>query len=495
MKKLAFFSILALGLAAVSCEDYDFPNPPAQSNEQLPVLDAAGVVIAAPSDGQTVNLGQINDADKLVTLGQVDAYGDFDASLFDLDFTAQVAASEDFSNPVAVKCQTTGNTVAASPDDLDAAFHTIFATIAPDAKTAHIRLKAYAQRKSDNTRYLLGGEKSFYGVQKVSMIPFDPGFVVEEKYYLIGTCTNGTIDASKAIQLHNSGNSPYDDPNFSVVVNITADEAQAGYNWAVVPESTLAAGTGNVMVPAAEFVGESASGDLVNASAPGAWNTIYEADKHLIMVNVRPSDAGTYSFSWILALDYLYTPGGGNNWTPSAAPALYTNDYINYCGYSYLNGEFKLSKAPDWDHGDFGYGGSEGTLGNGGSNIPGPDPAGLYWITANISALTYTLTNVTTYGIIGDATVGGWDASTPMTPSENLLTWTITTELKAGEFKFRANDDWALNQGGMGEGGTPMEPTLELKQDGSNIKVTEAGTYDIVLDLTKLPYSCTITKK
>lgn len=63
--------------------------------------------------------------------------------------------------------------------------------------------------------------------------------------------------------------------------------------------------------------------------------------------------------------------------------------------------------------------------------------------------------------------------------------------MTAGEFKFCADKDWALNFGGNGEEGG-------LKKDGDNIAV-EAGTYHITLDLhtaiSHLTPTYTITKQ
>ena len=61
----------------------------------------------------------------------------------------------------------------------------------------------------------------------------------------------------------------------------------------------------------------------------------------------------------------------------------------------------------------------------------------------------------------------------------------VTLNMTAGAFKFRANDDWAVNVGGnMGA----------LTQDGANIPVAAAGNYTITLDVSKAAYSCTVTK-
>ena len=83
---------------------------------------------------------------------------------------------------------------------------------------------------------------------------------------------------------------------------------------------------------------------------------------------------------------------------------------------------------------------------------------------------------VTTVGIIGSATPGGWDMDTDMVqdPADTSI-WTLTIELTDGEVKFRANDDWAINWG------SSDFPNGTGEQDGSNIPVV-AGTYDVTFN-------------
>jgi hypothetical protein len=83
-------------------------------------------------------------------------------------------------------------------------------------------------------------------------------------------------------------------------------------------------------------------------------------------------------------------------------------------------------------------------------------------------------------GIIGDATPKGWDVDIDMRLADltkaDKFTWTITTYLKAGALKFRANDDWTVNWGA-----DPF-PTGTGVQNGPNILIPEDGYYKIVLN-------------
>ncbi|MBE0678766.1 MAG: SusF/SusE family outer membrane protein, partial [Bacteroidales bacterium] len=77
------------------------------------------------------------------------------------------------------------------------------------------------------------------------------------------------------------------------------------------------------------------------------------------------------------------------------------------------------------------------------------------------------------WGVIGDATPGGWSDDTNMTWDAVNGRFTVTLNLTAASFKFRANDDWGYNLGGSMTG---------LTDGGDNISVAEAGNYTITLN-------------
>lgn len=489
MKKISLMLLGAMTLGFTACESFDLPNPPGQSNPQEPVFEAADLTLVSTAGEQTYDLEALNASNGSVNLAQVETVSNLPENYPDLSFRAQMASTDAFNNPVEFPVTFKDNVISATADDLDGAYHVAMNTIAPDAKTVNIRFLAYANNPDDNTSMRLGGKDAFYCPMTASLKPFDPGFTIENEYYLIGTCSDGSIN-SKALKMTNSGASPYDDPMFSVVVDITAAEAEAGYEWAVVPASTLAAGSGIVYGPEYDDNLYGASGNLKAYETVGVFGVIEEENKHLISVNMRPGEGGLHAYTWILAIPNLYTPGGANGWNQAASDLLYTSNYVDYEGFIHASGEFKFTSAPDWNHTNYGYA-SDGKLSTdgGAGNIP-VAADGLYYAKANISALTYSLSPaITTIGIIGDATENGWDASTPLTPSADFLTWTGTVTLKGGEFKFRANDSWdVVNLGG----------NLEfLSTDGGapNIPSPGEGTYELTLNLGSYPYTATLTKK
>lgn len=189
----------------------------------------------------------------------------------------------------------------------------------------------------------------------------------------------------------------------------------------------------------------------------------------------------------LTAPEYLYTPGDANGWDPAGSMKLFTSDFVTYNGFAVLGtGGFKFTSQPDWNGVNYGASDEEGVLDTdgGAGNLEVP-VTGLYWCNVNPSALTYSLTEIETMGIIGDATEGGWDMSTPLTTTD-YKTWTGTVYLLAGQFKFRANNAWDINLGGTAD---------NLVSDGANIDSPGEGEYVVTLNLGQLPYTCTVTAK
>lgn len=137
-------------------------------------------------------------------------------------------------------------------------------------------------------------------------------------------------------------------------------------------------------------------------------------------------------------------------------------------------GEFKFRANHNWDYnyGTFTKDATDGKLNAGGENIALTVEAD-YAFTLDLSnpnAYTYTANR---WGLIGDATPGGWDTDTDLTWDAANQVFTVTLDLTAATFKFRANDAWVLDFGG---------DLNALTQGGANIAVAEAGNYTITFN-------------
>ena len=202
-----------------------------------------------------------------------------------------------------------------------------------------------------------------------------------------------------------------------------------------------------------------------------------------------------HPYKVVIIYPSLYLPGNyqaasgyESDWSPDKAQQIYSlkqND--KYEGYVNMAGDgivFKFTLDPNWDT-NWGDDGADGVLEPNGADIAIPE-AGYYRINADINALTYSFMK-TDWGLIGSATPNGWDSDQNMTYNVETKTWSVTLDLIAGDIKFRANDDWALNYGD-----TDFDGVME--EGGDNLPITEAGNYTIVLNLEVAGYSYTIVK-
>jgi hypothetical protein len=110
----------------------------------------------------------------------------------------------------------------------------------------------------------------------------------------------------------------------------------------------------------------------------------------------------------------------------------------------------------------------------------------LFSNTATVEVTTYVAFN--SFGIIGDATPGGWDKDTDMRrPDASKPTeWTIILYLEGGKAaKFRADDAWTDNWG------SASFPTGTGTAGGANIPVDVSGYYKVDYNLSTGAYSFT----
>lgn len=202
-----------------------------------------------------------------------------------------------------------------------------------------------------------------------------------------------------------------------------------------------------------------------------------------------------YSNTYILIVTpyglNLYVPGAYQRWDPASAPiiapvpgkaGLYEG-YVNIAGTGIQY--FKYTNAPDWNHINYGDGGN-GTFSTDGNaaGLSVPD-GGYYELTANLNNNTWTATE-TNWGIIGDATPGGWNQDTHMAYDPNAQVWTVTADMKtAGSFKFRANDAWVIDFGLDADGNLHYadNPFFGYTDGLNNLTVPSDGNYTITLDL------------
>ncbi len=199
------------------------------------------------------------------------------------------------------------------------------------------------------------------------------------------------------------------------------------------------------------------------------------------------------SFTTLVSVRNWYVPGnyvaasypgsGYADWSPDKSPMVKSTaaNPNNVEGYIYMagtNNMFKISAQPSWDGTNYGAGTTAGTLSATGGDISLP-AAGFYKININAGVIPMTYTAVAmTWGVVGSATPGDWSSDTPLTYDPVIQRWTGVVHMKVGEFKYRANNDWAFNYG------ADPAPIFNLVAGGPNIAITMEDDYQIMMNLS-----------
>ena len=310
---------------------------------------------------------------------------------------------------------------------------------------------------------------------------FTPQPQPEDNWYLIGT-NNGwsTSDMSyKFTQSTENAN----------VYSIHVDNVSGDFWFKIANEDCYSAAdfwSGTILSAAND--GESAlTGNLVEGNQgafclPASYHATY-FDLTIDVENLTytiTTDGQEPVIDPTAEYDYVYVTGTADNWSGNGSKLASVKDANNYYGFFYATGEFKIKKDPDsWATN---WGGTNGNLVADGANILAN---GLVYVNANLNNMTYSVTEITSMGIIGDAVNADWATEAPLTYNAETGAWEATgVVLNAGSIKFRANNSWDINFGSALD---------NLVINGENITV-EAGTYNVVLTLVcPGEYTATIT--
>ena len=447
-------SAVAIGFA--SCEDKSDLGI-AQVNPQEPAIDVTGFALSGMPG--SVNLdATVNQTIPVATVATAPTNL---AEGAEIQLAMQLSASEDYENA------TTLDVVdgAVSSDDWED-FVLAQGSKSPAVVDNYIRFAAYILNNGQLSR--IGGENTWFGATKVSVTPVDLRLDVESSYYL--------VMGSDKVEMNHSDAHVYDDPVFKYTIEVSGD--QVPYYWQIAPGSAVEGSDADFYGVSETGAADALSGNLVLGGQKGEINA---AGKYSLTVNMLDK---TYSIERNAAPDveYLWTPGNANGWAFGDNNMKIANQNNGcFAGYVYVDTEFKLSADVNWSQN---WGLNAGLLTPGGDNI-GVDPNGLYYVTANFNDMTLGLVEITSVSLIG--AFNGWGADAALTPNENYSIWSGDVDFtEAGEWKFRMNNGWDINLGGS---------EADLTQGGDNLSVPEAGVYTVTLDLSKLPYSCTVVKK
>lgn len=456
-KKILFAFVIAAGLASCS-EDYTDWNNPQHNDAEEAVAAAYGVQFAG--SGVDVNMGDENNPEKIKLVSMATSNPDVDSLRF---------MSIKVNNQV-IPYTVEGNDAYVSTYSLDSCAMVALKTRKYEKRELNVDVEATVYPKS-KTAVAIKGEL------KQNETPIPTPEIDPKGYYILGDIENVGWTPSKGLMMEDKGNGIY-----TATVTTSNEE-----NWFKFYGATGFSTDDNNW----DLVNKYQYGCQVNGDA-ATFNMLEWKDVK------TPTIAG--AGTWIVTLDMinctytikkpiLYMAGDANGW--NQIDYLASEDGSSFTGFMYLNQNgFKFCSEPNWDGTNYGatYFSKEG------DNIIMTEEAGYYKVEVDLSAKTYTLTPITTIGVIGDATEGGWDADQDMTyvpynsETKEPGYWEIKDiNLTAGAIKFRANDAWDISWGG--------DINSLTTNNGGNITV-DAGTYDIKLYAWADGYAkCELTKK
>lgn len=461
-------SAIALGFTA--CDDYDEVLP--QSNPQLPAMSIEGVEVA--EGNQLLESIDLNtyEADSLELIKTV-ATPELNEGTY-IAYDVEIAASTDFSVLEKVRLDRNGKIAKKALDD---AFRKINGKT-PRPRDLYYRFVPFL---SDGASYVRIGDVYLLD-KKQTVTPIDLGINIESAYYIITDLWFGDGWAENAIELEHSGADVYDDPMFTLICDLPVGSMQ------FMGAESMAKAQAD---PGNEYLyawGIDADGKLVQGEAAGPIE-IKDAGQYKISLNMLDRVYSVMKYTPIL---YAVGDFDASNWGHSADRFIYERVAGTHTGFVDMTKaaggavSFKFSTKTGWDGTNYGAGTEAGML----STDPGAgnntlEEGGIYYFTLKTEELTWKADKINSWGIIGDATPNGWDAETALAYKGNLV-WEGTVALKAGEFKFRANNAWDFDLGGEID---------NLEPKGANIKWAEAGTYTVTLDLSDArAYKVTLTK-
>lgn len=266
---------------------------------------------------------------------------------------------------------------------------------------------------------------------------------------------------------------------YQVPVTSTLQFALKGANFANAQETVVSTTTysatvaelNKMMLSLGATIGVPAEMEVRLKSAPAANAATF-------------SNVLTISGTPYLASAWLYVPGDYINWDFANADSLISltgnGVYVGVINMPADKLGFKVTTQKSWNTGIAYADAGGGSIATSGDNLNAGTP-GLKKITVDLNNNTYKIEKADSWGIIGDATPGGWDNDTDLKfINDGKGLWEVNISLKVGEIKFRMNDAWTVSLGGS-------EGKL-VEKDAPNIKIAEAGNYTISMDPVEKTY-------
>lgn len=503
MKNLKFISAIALTMLMASCDDFELPNPPGQTNGE-PTGIFAGADLELTKGEENVNLKTANAENRNIVVATISKLENFPAD-YSLSVDMELSPNENFDPATIVETTVNDKNIEVNPDKFNTAIQNIY-TKQPGVYDMNARFIAYAV--NGTTKLRLGDMTHTYCTEKLKVTTLDPVKAMEQSYYFLPCKADGTPEWTAAEKMNNTsgeGTSVYDNPEFALKIDVDAAVAQAGgIKWMLAPASAYEAKN------AAGLIGCLANTDFTGKLTGTTPGVITLSGPVLITVN---TELDSYGISY--AFDTLWPLSSTTLTRPNEALLLYTDNYINYSGVSVLSGMWYLCGQPDYETGTVFsqdpnvpvvdsdqmtdsevFLSREGGLvqGREGDNLTAPvKRKNLYWIDVNLVQRTYKVTGILNLGVVGVHNDWKPEASIQLTKSKDLATWTAEDVEIKGEFKINAGNNWNVNWG-LGEQLQDVEGkkvyTLQFN-GGTNLNAPE-GKYKVTVDFSAFPYTLTL---
>lgn len=513
-----------IGFALVSCDDTSDLGV-MQKNEAPVVVPADGVALKSRFSYDGANAIDLQKYEgEEIPLLDIALSTDFPESAT-VSGVVEVSDNAEFNNAQTLNLTTleaeTNTEVAAAIagatrsltayvncEEWETAF-TKFYGLDPNAQVNFMRYKLFLTYGNQNNILYYDG-KEWWPAMLFNVTPLDAKLDVAASYTLYYTI--GGQEYSK-VMYHNPDNHVYDDPVFNTTVEVTenGDESVDVLEWWLAPTDDASRTFGVTGDDPAVL-----KGSLAEMSEGAIHGQIDQAGTFKIEVNMLDL---TYSVMLAPPALYVVSPTGGI--TFDNAVQLGTTDFVEYRGMVGVLGNWALTgqaaysptvyiNNPDiaqttGDNGTI-FGGlryQAGTVID--ANCVPVKNNGLFYITADLASLGYTMYRCSSLGFCG--TINDWGATNDETlkgsRTTQYLEWTgnITVE-EGSEWKIRANNDWVVNFGGANGGSYTTDGSkIELSMDGDNFVATEAGTFTVTVYLKRVlgtdgkmtPYYMTVT--
>lgn len=481
MKKSSILLLSALALGVfTACDDEPAKAVP-QHNEQEPLFTSADVAasVSGPIATGALTLQDYNAEEAVIPVMTVEKAEGMPAGAV-VSFALEVASNPEFTGSSKITAPVTDGTAYIDASTLNTIHVALFGK-SPSPKTVYYRVPGYVSL--DKMDYRIESPDKYYASGSYEETCFDMGFSISQNYYLLGNATTWDLAAAAAYPFSHSSKDVYDDPVFTIIFEVSDEviASSGGCYWKIASQEAIDKNSWDYTVGVATDGDTAMEGMLVTDNVQAG--KIEAAGKYKMVIDMESMH---YTIEMQNRPDYLAVPNNANGWT-FANTLFYGENHGCFYGvanmdliygfkFGYIKGGNQVWCGAADEAGYF-------TDGAGGNILEGETAYnGACWLTANTDTWQYTIAHIDNISIIG--LNGDWNGDIDLTPDATNTIWTATVNVtKSTDWKFRINHAWTYDLGG---------PLDDLQWGTGNCPNSTEGRYTYTLDLSKLPYTCSV---